>query len=174
MIDVQNLKSVGMMQNNYMFHVNIPMIPFIGANNLEFLVRSTTIPGVDLMKDNIRFLDEQYNLPAARVISDPTWTVTVLMDETHTLLDQIVKWYYAIPENSFGPNVQSIKTDAYIKLLGLDKDNVNKRVKLLGLFILDIPDIAGLSQTGTKGHVSLNLKFAFDDVDWDPNNQLVF
>lgn len=173
-IDIGKLKNIGMMQNTYMFHINIPTIPFIGANNLEFYVRSSKIPGRKRDFDTIRFLGEQYNLPGGRTWNDGSeWTVNVLIDENHSVLDQLIKWFDAIRENAVGLNVQSIKTTAYCKLLGLDKENTSKRFKINGIFILNIPP-QEFDQTNTSGHINVGIRFAYDDVDWDQNNVLNF
>jgi len=174
-IDISRLKAIGMLQNLYMWTVAIPNIPFVGSNNVEFLVRTTKIPGKTLLNDVIRFLGKQYSLPAAIENADQSsWTFTLVMDETHTVLDNIVTWFYSIPKNSLRQQVASIKTDAYITLNGLDKDNVNKKFKILGIFPTKIPDLDQLNQATTSGHIDLSFSFSFDDVDFDPENQLNF
>ena len=174
-IDISRLKSIGMLQNPYMWSVSIPTIPFVGANNVEFLVRTTKVPGKTIGADIVRFLGRQYSLPAAIQNADQSiWSFTLVMDETHTVLDQLVTWFFSIPKNSFKTQVASIKTDAYITLMGLDKDNVTKRFKLLGIFPTKIPDLESLNQTTATGHIELGFTFSFDDVDFDPQNQLKF
>jgi len=175
-MDVTQLKAIGNIQNKYLFHVNIPTMPLgVGVNNFEFLARTTTIPGKERKADIIRYMGGQYSLPHIKINPGTSeWTINILMDETHTVYDKLMKWFYAVEANSNGVAVQTIKTDAFVKLLGLDSSYTNKRFKVLGIFPTKIGDIAGLDQSATDGHVTFDITFSYDTLDFDINNSFNF
>lgn len=171
-MDINKLKAIGQLQATYMWHVTIPVIPFVGINNLEFQIRTTTIPGKTRSKNVIRYLGQQYTLPGA-VEWDGEWSATIIMSEIHEVFDKMILWNNAI-DRVGGVAIESIKTSAYIRLLGLNKTVINKRFILTGLYPLSYPEIGDLDQSGVDGHITFDQVLAYDDIDFDPNNVLSF
>lgn len=173
MSDIRNLKNVGMIQNNFMWQVSIPIIPYLGVNNLLFQMRSTTIPGKTINHSLVRYLNQQYTLPAG-VEFEPEWTASVFLSETHQLYNLLLKWASLVPEMSYGLNVNTIKTDANIKLLSLNRNIINKRFKLTGIYPGAYPEIPDLNMENAEGLITLDYVFKFDDIDYDLDDQLTF
>jgi len=167
------LRSIGMMQKTFMWKISIPNIPNKGANNIEFLARSITIPGKTKSKDQIRYLNDFFNQPSGTSF-DGEATISILLDETHTSYDDVINWYDYTDFISNKLGVESAKTDVNISLLGLDKTTVNKRFQYLGCFPLVKPEISGLTQDDTEGFITFDLNLAVDDVNFDANNLLTF
>jgi hypothetical protein len=172
--DINNVKNLGMMQNNFQWLVQIPVIPFIGVNNLEFHARSSTIPTKDQKYTTLRWLNQQFTLPAGKEITSPEFEVKILMTETHELFDILLKWILLVPEISVGTAVNSIKTNINVKLLALNTNVVNKRIQLIGCYPITYPELGELNQENTEGQIEISYKFAIDDVNFDPNNELTF
>lgn len=172
-VDIERMKNIGNFQATFMWHISIPQIPFVGGNTFEFQARSTTIPGKTLNTNLLRYLGKQFKLPGA-VSYDGDWTVTVIMSEVHELYDAMIRWGDNIPANSVARNVQSIKTSAYIQLMALDGVTVNKRFVMDGMFITNYPEISGLDQSATEGHINYDLTFSYDDINFDYENALTF
>lgn len=172
-MDISKLKAIGQMQNTFMWHVNIPMIPYVGVNNFEFLIRSTTIPGKTRNKTIMRYLGEQFNLPGA-VEHDGEWTADVVMSEIHELFDILLQWNDLVPVYAHGREVNTIKTDVQIKLISHNKTVINKRFLMKGVYPGGYPEIPDLNQDNTEGFVIPSYVFHYDDLDYDTNNQLNF
>ena len=167
------LRSIGMMQKTFMWKISIPNIPDFGANNFEFLARSITIPGKTKSKDQIRYLNDFFNQPSGTTFEGEA-TISILLDETHTVYDNILKWYDYTDQESNVVDVEKAKTDINISLLALDKVTVNKRFQYLGCFPLNKPEISGLDQDSSDGFIAFDVTFAVDDVNFDPDNLLTF
>jgi hypothetical protein len=167
--DINQLKTIGMMQNTFMWEANVPMIPYLGINNLRFLIRSSNIPGKTRHITTLRYMGEQFNLPMA-TSHEGKWTCGILMDETHNVYDQIIKWHEYCTQYATGISVNTIKTEIQLKLLSVNKNITTKRIRLLGAFPEGIPSIDQLDQSQTEGVVVLNLNFAIDDIDHNPTN----
>ena len=170
---IQKLKNLGMFQNTFMFHISIPMIPKLGINNLQFTIRSTTIPAYNRNKNLIRYLNRQYTLSGGSE-HDAEWTFNNLVTENFDDYNKIVKWFYAVDTYSVGIQVDEIKADAYVKLLGLNESVVTHRFKLLGVYPLNIPEVGELNQENADGFIQTDHNFAFDSIDYDENNALTF
>jgi hypothetical protein len=172
-MSLQKLKGLGMMQNTFMFHISIPMIPKLGINNLQFLIRSTSIPAYNRNKNLIRYLNKQYTLPGGKE-ADGEWTYTSLVTEDLSDHNKIVKWFYSVDEFAVGTQVDEIKADAYVKLLGLNEDVVTHRFKVKGIYPLIIPEIGELNQENADGFIQPDYNFAYDEIDYDEDNALTF
>lgn len=173
MAELAQLKNLGMMQNPYMWNIEIPVIPFIGENNFVFQARSSTIPGKTRNKNIIRYLGKQYTQPAA-VEYDGEFTVTIMMPEQHVLYNQLILWHQLIDTTATGLAVQAIKTKIYIRLLSLGNNVITKRFLLDGAYVLGIPEIGGLDVTAGDGTIEYDVTFAYDDIDYDPTDALSF
>lgn len=172
-MSIQRLKNLGMMQNNFMFHVSIPIIPKLGVNNLEFTIRSTTIPAYTRNKNLIRYMDRQYTIPGGKE-HDATWSISNLAVEGLEDWKKIVKWFFSINEFAVGVGVEEIKADAYVKLLGLNETVVTHRFKLKGIYPLNIPETGELNQENAEGMISHDFELAYDEIDYNENGILTF
>jgi hypothetical protein len=172
-MSLQKLKAIGMFQNTFMFHVSIPVIPMLGINNLQFTIRSTTIPGYNRNKNLIRYLNRQYTLPGGREAEGEV-SFTSLIAESFDDYNKIAKWFYNVDTYSVGTGVLDIKADAYVKLLGLNETVVTHRFQLKGLYPLNIPEIGDLNQENTDGFINNDWTLAYDEIDYDETNKLTF
>ena len=166
-MDIATVKAIGNMQNTFMFYVNIdiPTLADKSANKLEFVIRSTTVPEYRQGKNLMRFLNRQYNLPAGKE-HDGEWSVTALLPEDMSTFNILVDWFKSI-DGKTGRTVTDIKGSATVKLLGLDKTKVNKIFYIKGIFLMKIPAIDGLDMSQAEGHVSTELQFAYDEIEYD-------
>ena len=172
-MDIARLKNIGQMQSTWSFVCSIPYIPFLGVNDFEFLVRSTSVPAKTRNKTIIRYLGQQFNLPGA-VEHDGEWTADIIMSETHQLFDLLIKWNDLINERGVGATINDLKTEIKIKMFANNKDVVNKRFRLTGCYPGGYPEISDLNQDNTEGFIINSFVFHIDDIDFDPDNVLTF
>ncbi|MGE5862328.1 MAG: hypothetical protein ACM31H_01030 [Nitrososphaerales archaeon] len=172
---IEQVKSIGMHQALFLFDVIIPNIPIIGANNLQFQVVSASIPGNMRSADMIRHNNEEIVLPSGKT-TNHEWPVTVRKSQQspNELFDQIIKWGMLVDSLSVGQGVLTIKTDAYVKLLGLDKSTVTNRFIIKGIWPKNDPELTGLDHTATEGILTYEITFAYDIIDHDPDHLLTF
>ena len=170
-MDIAKVKSFDNMQNTFMFYVQIPNSVW-GLDTLEFFVRSTTIPEYRLNKDVIRYMNLQTTQAGGKV-HDSEWSVTAILPESFETYNALVRWFNAVSGFEGMASSFAIKSTAYIKLLGLDKTKVNKRMKIYGIYPLKIPSLDGLDMSQTEGHISLDIQFAFDYIDYDEENLIL-
>ncbi len=170
---IAQFKKVGMFQNTFMFHISIPMIPYLGINTLQFTIRSTTIPAYTRNKNLMRYLNNQITLPGGKE-HDAEWTITSLISESYEDYNKLVNWFYIVDTYAVRTDVDTIKADAYVKMLGLNEDVVTHRFKVNGMYPLNIPEFTELNLENTDGFVSTDFNFAFDSIDYDENSKLKF
>jgi hypothetical protein len=170
---IEQFKKVGMMQNTFMFHISIPVIPNLGVNTLQFTIRSSTIPAYTRNKNLLRYLNNQITLPGGKE-HDGEWSVTSLISESYDDYNKLVKWFYDVDTYAVRTNVDQIKADAYVKLLALNENEVTHRFKLIGLYPLNIPEFSDINMENADGFITSDFNFAYDYIDYDYENKLKF
>jgi hypothetical protein len=173
MDEYNKLKATGMMQTNFMWLVDIPYIPYVGANNFKILARMTSVPQIRVNQSIVRILDDQYSLPAGKQ-HDAIWNVEMFVEEGHKLFDQMILWNYYRKLYSTGSMINTVKVDVPIGFKALNNKVISKRMKLIGVMPLGYPEIQGLDQNSAEGILRVNQQFSFDDIDEDPFNLLTF
>ncbi|MGA2435187.1 MAG: hypothetical protein ABSG25_07865 [Bryobacteraceae bacterium] len=173
MSDITILKNIGMMQNVFMFDVNIPSLPYLGTSNLRFLVRTASIPAKTRNNTTIRYQGQQYVLPGA-ISYDPTFTCEVLMNETHDVYDILNRWFDLVTQYATGNLINTVKTTIQLKLLSVNKNITTKRFELIGAYPTVKPELTNLAMETTEGFITTSMNFSFDDLNTDEQNLLRF
>jgi hypothetical protein len=74
----------------------------------------------------------------------------------------LVKWFYAVDKSQL--NGQDYKTSVVLQLLNIDGSTTNTAYAIIGIYPTMIPNMDGLNQEGTEGHVTFEAVFGYDDV----------
>ena len=171
-INIDNVRALNNLQLASMYVIYIP--DFYGEGddtNLKFTItaREANIPGKTKTGIAFRFLNKQIILPGGTEY-DGEWAVTMVLNEGHEVYDEINKWVYDVDTS---PLLRTVKKDAYIFLLKTDGNTINKAFKLIGLFPKTKLPVEALSQEGTDTHVTYEITFAYDDIDYDEDNLIL-
>ena len=162
-MDVTAIKTISNLQTNFMYLAFLRPIAGIITDTQTFTIttRETAVPAKTRTKIDYRFLNRQMSIRQG-VTHEGEWRVTMVLEEKGTFYHDFVKWYYAVDKSQL--NGQDYKTSVVIQLLNIDGSTTNTAYAILGIYPTNIPNLDGLNQENTEGHLTFEAVFGFDDV----------
>jgi len=158
---INGLKTHGMMTKNFMFSVVIPYLPTIGNGvPFSFLIKGTSIPPKDRDSTVVYTRFGSFTVPNGAVWGAHEWPVTIMLPEGGDQLLKLAQWFNNI--DNFP--LSSLKTDATVTLLNLDKKPTNHVFIIEGIYPKKKFGIEGLSMDNVEGYITFDEIFAFDQI----------
>ena len=163
-MDITVLKSLSNLQTNFMYlaylqPVNALKVAF-DAQTFTITARETEIPAKTRTKVDFRFLGRQMSIRQG-VTHEGEMRVTMVLDNNATFYTPFVNWYYQIDKSTLAGE---LKSNMVLQLLNVDGKTTNSVYAIIGCYPLNIPNLAGLNQEGTEGHLTFEATFGFDDI----------
>ena len=157
-------------QPNYMFELLIPYIPTLWGYNLgnqvvfSLSVKSTTFQGMEAESEVISNINGKRTIPTRGDFTREL-PLTVSLNQSGLQLETIKTWFM----NCQNGEVDKNKADAIIILESLV--GVPTRYMIIkGMYPKNIPEVE-LVMGGTDGFVELNIKFAYDEINFGDDIQ---
>jgi hypothetical protein len=162
-MDVTAIKTISNLQTNFMYLAFLRPISGIITDTQTFTItaRETAIPAKTRTKMDYRFLGRQTSIRQG-VTHEGEWRCTMVLEEKGTFYNDLVKWFYAVDKSQL--NGQDYKTSVVLQLLNIDGSTTNTAYAIIGIYPTMIPNMDGLNQEGTEGHVTFEAVFGYDDV----------
>ena len=129
------------------------------TETLMLRCRSTNMPGVSVGKIGLPYKQNAPIQYPGKKAYPQTWTAVFVEGEDRAMWDAFYAWAQAIIDNETGLGSFNIKTDIYLHLIDTD-GTVSKKIKLVGCFIQDQPDVALAYADETE--INISVTFSYD------------
>lgn len=159
-MSIEKLKSLGMVQNPFMFKVNLAIPESV--SNLTFLVRSTKIPySFEREGRVIRVAgNEEFVIPTQFILTSHEWEVTFLfMEADDTNFKALNAWAF-LTDNV---PMEAVKALATIELLNLNEE-ITYTFYIQGIFPKKIEFNEDLSYDEASGMFTYTTILSFDNI----------
>ena len=159
-----------------MFLIMIPVLPSFADFSLTFptvlagidfmlLARSTSVPQKTSEMRIVKTFNGRFTVPY-RTEMTHEWSVKLLMTEDAQTFNVITNWYNASQMKADG-----YTADAFIVMLDYNY-NPTKIIQMKNVYPLEVPAIHDLNQDGTEDMMDIDVKFSFDDMNFNEDGVL--
>lgn len=148
------------------------------THDLTFFANSTSIPETTLKTTDVSFLAAGFKFPGVMDYAN-TWSINILLDQNLYVYTELLYWKELM--SSYARNNGGNKTipnvDGDVWLLDQYMQQAQRRFKMRGIFIKEIPQIQMEYKEGSSDKIEVGCNFAmqwFEEVDVNNGQPLEF